>query len=62
MTTPKRKKKQSDSRNADTRFINNLKRENEEMRSLRSLEIRDRERRARERARAELEAVIRANA
>lgn len=57
-----RKKKQSESRNADTQFINKLKRDNEATRSTRSLMIRDRERRARERARAELEAVIRAHA
>jgi hypothetical protein len=56
-----RKRKQSDSRNADTRFINGQRRANEESRSLRSLEIRDRERRARERARAELEALVRAD-
>lgn len=62
MITSKRKKKQSDSRNADTRFINGLKRANEEMRNLRSLTIRDREQRARERARAELEALVRADA
>jgi hypothetical protein len=57
-----RKRKQSDSRNADTRFINNLKRSNQEMRNLRSMTIRDRERMARERARAELAAVLNANA
>jgi hypothetical protein len=52
------KKKQSQHRNADTQFMNNLWREMEQTKSRRSREIRDRERRARERARSELFQVL----
>lgn len=58
----RRKKKQSASRNADTQFMNKLWRENERARAARSQEIRDRERRARDRARAALEALVSAHA
>ncbi len=57
----KRKKKQSPTRNADTEFINKQRQANEAARSSRSLMIRDRERRARERARTELEAALRSS-
>lgn len=50
----RRKKKQSASRNADTQFMNKLWRENEAAREQRSRAIRERERLARERVRAQL--------
>ncbi len=56
----RRKKKQSPGRNADTQFMNNLWRQIEESKANRSRDIRDRERRARERARAELFQVLEA--
>jgi hypothetical protein len=49
-----RKKKQSQHRNDDTRYMNEVWRQAEEARTARSREIRDREQRARERARAEV--------
>ncbi len=54
----RKRKKQSPTRNADTQFMTQLWRDNEEARARRSQEIRDRERKARERARAELQSVL----
>lgn len=54
----RKRKKQSASRNADTQFMNELWRSNEEARARRSQEIRERERKARERVMAELHSVL----
>ncbi len=52
------KRRQSPTRNDDTKFINDLWRANEQAREARSRAIRDRERRARERLRKQLESFL----
>ncbi len=58
MTTPRKPKRQSPSRNDDTRWLNQMIAENSTAKQARSTVLRERERQARLRARAALEAVI----
>ncbi len=59
MTTPRKPKRQSPSRNDDTRWLNQMIAENSTAKQSRSNLLRERERQARLRARAELEAAAR---